>query len=172
MVRKMLLSSLGLVLILGLTPVHPGPERDEDGIRAPSFRPGRVENGAGPRGRREDRREELNAGGGLLGKKVELVIGDTSVNPQKAPRSWSAVVTLTNCAVVVRPIAPSPSPRSRWPHRYGIPHRHLRSWADCVTAKGYPEVFRLTVCNSSFTPRRPVDQGCGVQHVAVIGREL
>jgi branched-chain amino acid transport system substrate-binding protein len=55
-------------------------------------------------------------------------------------------------------------------HRYGIPLVIAEAWADSITAKGYPEVFRLTVSNSLiYSKAAKWIKDAGFKHVAVIG---
>ena len=55
-------------------------------------------------------------------------------------------------------------------HRYGIPIVISEAWSDSVTAKGYPEVFRLTVSNSLiYSKAAQWIKDAGFKHVAVIG---
>jgi len=171
MVRKMLLFILGLVVILGLTPVTQAQNVTKIGIVAPLSAPGGVETGQALVEGAKIAAEELNAGGGLLGKKVELVIGDTSGQPEKGTAVMERLVTHDKVVAVGGEAHSSVAlAEIEVAHRYGIPIVISEAWADSVTAKGYPEVFRLTVCNSLiYSKAAKWIKDAGFKHVAVIG---
>lgn len=116
---------------------------------APLSPPGGVQNGESLRDGMQIAIDELNAAGGLLGKKVEVVVEDTSGVPEKGVAAFERlassekVVAVTGAAhssvcTAVGPVA----------QKYDIPFIADECWSDAVTAAGIPQVFRITVANS------------------------
>jgi branched-chain amino acid transport system substrate-binding protein len=141
------------------------------GIVAPLSAPGGVETGQALVDGAKMAAEEINAGGGLLGKKVELVIGDTSGQPEKGTSVMERLATLDKVIAVGGEAHSSVAlAEIEVAHRYGIPIVISEAWSDSVTAKGYPEVFRLTVSNSLiYSKAAQWIKDAGFKHVAVIG---
>lgn len=88
--------------------------------------------------------DEINAAGGVLGKQVELVFGDTAGLPEQATAAMERLITKDKVVgltgeyhsgegIVEYQIA----------HKYGVPIVFAEVWADEVTASQYPEVFRI-----------------------------
>ncbi len=141
------------------------------GIVAPLSAPGGVETGQALVDGAKIAAEEINASGGLLGKKVELVIGDTSGQPEKGTSVMERLATLDKVVAVGGEAHSSVAlAEIEVAHRYGIPIVISEAWSDSVTAKGYPEVFRLTVSNSLiYSKAAQWIKDAGFKHVAVIG---
>jgi branched-chain amino acid transport system substrate-binding protein len=87
---------------------------------------------------------DINAAGGILGKKVELVFGDTEGLPERGTAvaerliNNDKVVALTgeyHSAVGLAELEVA--------HKYGIPVVFAETWSDQITETGYPEVFRI-----------------------------
>ena len=168
MTRRMLLPMLGLLVVLGFTPGTYAQEAVKLGILAPLW----FETGEALVEGAKIAAEELNAGGGLLGKKVDLVIGDTSLGePEKGVVVMEQLVTRDKVMAVGGEAHSSTAlGEIEVAHRYGIPIVISEAWADAITAKGYPEVFRLTVCNSLiYSKAAKWIKDAGFKHVAVIG---
>ncbi len=88
--------------------------------------------------------KDINAKGGILGKPVELIFGDTEGLPEQGTAvaerliTEDHVVALTgeaHSAVGLTELAVA--------HKYGIPIVFAETWSDQITATGYPEVFRI-----------------------------
>ncbi|MCK8602518.1 ABC transporter substrate-binding protein [Desulfoferrobacter suflitae] len=166
-----------LAMILGvfmLFVVMPGAHAEDVvkiGIVAPLSAPGGVETGQALVDGAKIAAEELNQSGGLLGKKVELVIGDTSGVPEKGTAVMERMVTHDKVVAVGGEAHSSVTmAEMEVAHRYNIPLVISEAWADEITAKGYPEVFRLTVCNSLiYSKAAKWIKDSGFKHVAVIG---
>ena len=90
MIRRMFVSMLGLLVVLGLAAGPQAQEVVKIGIVAPLSAPGGVETGQALVEGAKIAAEELNASGGLLGKKVDLVIGDTSGQPERRNQYYSS----------------------------------------------------------------------------------
>src|SRR3546814_13417270 len=87
--------------------------------------------------------------GGLLGKKVELIVEDTSGVPEKGVAAFERLASKEEVAAVtggahsavcsaVGPVA----------EKYGTAFVAGECWSDSVTAAKIPEIFRITVANS------------------------
>lgn len=88
--------------------------------------------------------QDINAQGGILGKQVELVFGDTEGLPE---RGTAVVERLINNDKVVAIVGEAHSAvglaELEVAHKYGIPVVFAETWSDAITATGYPEVFRI-----------------------------
>jgi branched-chain amino acid transport system substrate-binding protein len=159
---------LGLMVVLGLTPGAHAQEAIKLGLVAPLY----FETGEALVEGAKIAAEELNGAGGLLGKKVELIIGDTSLGePEKGVAVMEQLVTRDRVVAVGGEAHSSTAlGEMEVAHRNGIPIVISEAWADSITAKGYPEVFRLTVCNSLiYSQAARWIKDAGFKHVAVIG---
>ncbi|RMD63272.1 MAG: hypothetical protein D6826_05370 [Alphaproteobacteria bacterium] len=138
---------------------------------APLSPPGGVQTGESLRDGMKVAVEELNAGGGVLGKKVELIVEDTSGVPEKGVAAFERLATKENVVAVtgsahsavcaaVGPVA----------HKYGIAFIAGECWSDNVTGAQIPEVFRITVANSLvYSVAADWVKAVGFKHVAIIG---
>jgi branched-chain amino acid transport system substrate-binding protein len=171
MIRRIFVSMLGLLVIQGFAPDIHAQEVVKIGIVAPLSAPGGVETGQALVEGAKIAAEELNASGGLLGKKVELVIGDTSGQPEKGTAVMERLVTNDKVVAVGGEAHSSVAlAEIEIAHRYGIPLVISEAWSDSITAKGYPEVFRVTVSNSLiYSKAARWIKDAGFKHVAVIG---
>lgn len=88
--------------------------------------------------------KDINAAGGILGKQVELVFGDTEGLPE---RGTAVAERLINNDKVVAIVGEAHSAvglaELEVAHKYGIPVVFAETWSDAITTTGYPEVFRI-----------------------------
>src|SRR4030042_2910877 len=104
------------------------------GIVAPLSAPGGVETGQALVDGAKIAAEEINAGGGLLGRKLELVIGDTSGQPEKGTAVMERLITLDKVVAVGGEAHSSVAlAEIEVAHRYGIPIVIAEAWSDSVT---------------------------------------
>jgi branched-chain amino acid transport system substrate-binding protein len=137
---------------------------------APLSPPGGVQTGESLRDGMKVAVDELNANGGLLGKKVELFIEDTSGVPEKGVAAFERLVTKEGVTAVtgsahsavcsaVGPIA----------QKHGTAFIAGECWSDNVTGAQIPQVFRITVANSLvYTVAADWVKEVGFKHVAII----
>lgn len=133
--------------------------------------PGAVESGRAMLQGMEIAVEEINAKGGVLGRKIELVVGDTGGLPEKGTAVMERLATKDKVAAVTGEVHSSVAlAEIEVAHRYGIPHVIGEAWSDDVTARQYPETFRITVANS-LVYAIAVDwiKAVGFKNVAIIG---
>ncbi|MEQ8357623.1 MAG: ABC transporter substrate-binding protein [Kiloniellaceae bacterium] len=142
------LSSLAVAALLAAAPAS-AQETIKIGGLAPLSPPGGVQTGESLRDGMLIAVDELNAAGGLLGKKVELIVEDTSGVPEKGVAAFERLASKEEVAAVtgsahsavcaaVGPVA----------EKYGAAFVAGECWSDSVTAAQIPEVFRITVANS------------------------
>ena len=141
------------------------------GIVAPLSAPGGVETGQAVVDGARIAAEEINASGGLLGKQLELVIGDTSGQPEKGTTVMERLITRDKVVAVGGEAHSSVAlAEIEVAHRYNIPIVIAEAWSDSITEKDYPEVFRLTVSNSLIYSKAATwIKDAGFKHIAVIG---
>jgi branched-chain amino acid transport system substrate-binding protein len=110
----------------------------------PLSAPGSFQAGTEMRNATEMAVDEINDAGGVLGKQVELIFGDTEGLPERGTAvverliSQNKVVGLTgeyHSGVGLTEIEVA--------HKYGIPFVQAETWADEITSSGYPEIFRI-----------------------------
>lgn len=114
--------------------------------------------------------DKINKTGGLLGKQVELVVGDTAGLPAKGTTVMERLINKEDVVAVAGELHSSVAlAEIDVAHRYGIPIVISEAWADAITAKCYPEVFRLTVSNSLiYSKAAKWLANSGFKHVAII----
>jgi len=95
--------------------------------------------------------DDVNAAGGLLGKKVEVVVEDTQGRPPTGATAVEKLITKDGVVGAVGEYHSSVcTSEIEVFHRYGIPFVIGSCWADSITEKGYEEVFRTSVYSSKL----------------------
>ena len=171
MFTRLLSIMVAMLVVVSFSPAISAQEALKIGIVAPLSAPGGVETGQALVEGAKIAAEELNQSGGLLGRKVELVIGDTSGLPEKGTAVLERLITHDKVAAVGGEAHSSVAlAEIEVAHRYGVPLVISEAWADDITAKGYAEVFRVTVSNSLiYSKAAKWIKDAGFKHVAVIG---
>ncbi len=166
--RRLFAAVLAVALPLGAASAA---ETIKIGGISPLSPPGGVQTGESLRDGMKVAVEELNASGGLLGKKVELIIEDTSGVPEKGVAAFERLTTKENVVAItgsahsavcaaVGPVA----------HKYALSFVAGECWSDNVTGAQIPEVFRITVANSLvYSVAADWVKAVGFKHVAIIG---
>ncbi len=162
---------VGVLMIAGFSATVDSAEVVKIGVVAPLSAPGGVETGQALVDGAKIAAEQINQAGGLMGKQVELVIGDTGGLPEKGTTVLERLITRDKVIGVGGEAHSSVAMAEiEVAHRYGIPLVISEAWADDITAKGYPEVFRVTVSNSLiYSKAAKWIKEQGFKHVAVIG---
>ena len=168
---RTLATIIGAIAVLGFAAAGYSADVIKIGVVAPLSAPGGVETGQALVDGAKIAADEINQAGGLLGKKVELVIGDTSGLPEKGTAVLERLITRDKVIAVGGEAHSSVAlAEIEVVHRYGIPLVISEAWADDITARGYPEVFRVTVSNSLiYSKAAKWIREQGFKHVAVIG---
>ena len=93
--------------------------------------------------------DKINGGGGLLGKKVEVVFEDTAGDPAKAASGIEKLITKDKVVMVLGESHSSAAlAEIDVANRYKVPLVIAEAWHDDITKKNYPYVFRAGPCNS------------------------
>jgi branched-chain amino acid transport system substrate-binding protein len=116
---------------------------------APLSPPGGVQTGESLRDGMIVAVEELNAGGGLLGKQVELIVEDTSGVAEKGVAAFQRLAKSENVVAVTgsahSAVCAAVGPVAQETNTVFVAGE---CWSDSVTAAQIPQVFRVTVANS------------------------
>jgi len=91
----------------------------------------------------------VNAKGGVLGKKLEMVFEDTAGAPDKAASGFERLATRDKVAMVLgESHSSSALAEIEVANRLKVPFIVAEAWADPITAKNYKYVFRAGPSNS------------------------
>jgi branched-chain amino acid transport system substrate-binding protein len=96
--------------------------------------------------------DEVNSAGGILGREVQAILGDTRGVPEEARAATERLITKDKVVGVVGNYHSSCALAELDLFRdHHVPYIGAEPWADEVTAKGYKEVFRISITNSLYT---------------------
>ncbi len=116
---------------------------------APLSPPGGVQSGESLRDGMAIAVDEINANGGLLGKKVEVVVEDTSGVPEKGVAAFERLVSKEGVVAVTgaahSAVCTAVGPLAQ---KHNVAFIADECWSDAVTAAKISQVFRITVANS------------------------
>ncbi len=95
--------------------------------------------------------DDVNAAGGLLGKKVELNVDDTEGKPPTGAIAVEKLITKDKVVGVAGEYHSSVcTAEIEVFHQHGIPFVIGSCWSDTLTAAGYPEIYRTSVYSSKL----------------------
>ncbi len=93
--------------------------------------------------------DEENKAGGALGQQIEVVYEDTKGTPDEGTAAMERLINNDHVVSVFGEFHSSVAlAEIAVTHKYGIPWVGTDVWADSITAKQYPEVFRVSPANS------------------------
>ena len=96
--------------------------------------------------------EEVNEAGGILGREVVAILGDTRGVPEEARAATERLITKDKVVGVIGNYHSSCALAQIDLFRdHNVPYIGAEPWADDVTAKGYKQVFRISITNSLYT---------------------
>jgi len=96
--------------------------------------------------------EEVNEAGGILGREVVAILGDTRGVPEEARAATQRLITKDKVVGVVGNYHSSCALAQIDLFRdHNVPYIGAEPWSDDVTAKGYKQVFRISITNSLYT---------------------
>jgi ABC-type branched-subunit amino acid transport system substrate-binding protein len=126
----------------------PEPEAEAETILIGGFgplsAPGAYQAGTEMRQACEMAVDEINEAGGVLGKEVELIFGDTEGLPERGTAVTERLITQNKVVGLTGEYHSGVGlTETEVAHKYGIPVVFAEPWADEVTASGYPEIFRI-----------------------------
>jgi branched-chain amino acid transport system substrate-binding protein len=95
--------------------------------------------------------DDVNAAGGLLGKKVELIVEDTEGKPPTGAIAVEKLITKDKVVGVAGEYHSSVcTAEIEVFHQHGIPFVIGSCWSDTLTAAGYAEIYRTSVYSSKL----------------------
>ncbi len=119
------------------------------GVELPLTPPGAYMSGAEMKMAMELAVEEINKAGGVLGRNITLIIEDDHGTPEGGVAAMQKLITEHGVVAVVGAFHSSVTLAAmEIAHEHHIPYLTLAPWSNDITAKGYPEVFRLGLCNA------------------------
>jgi branched-chain amino acid transport system substrate-binding protein len=126
----------------------PAPAEESDTILIGGFgplsSPGSYQGGTEMRQAAEMAVDEVNDAGGVLGKEVELIFGDTEGLPERGTAVTERLITQNHVVGLVGEYHSGVAlTEMEVAHKYGIPVVFAEPWSDDVTGSGYPEIFRI-----------------------------
>ena len=149
--KKLMFGVCGFFLALGLV-LASGPSSAQDVIKVGVVGP--RTGTAAATGKAFDEGIKLatdyvNGKGGVLGKNLEIVFEDTAGAPDKAASGFERLVTRDKVAMVLgESHSSSALAEIEVANRLKVPFVVAEAWADPITAKNYPYVFRAGPSNS------------------------
>jgi branched-chain amino acid transport system substrate-binding protein len=126
----------------------PEPAAEGDTILIGGFgplsAPGSYQSGTQMRQAAEMAVDEVNEAGGVLGKDVELVFGDTEGLPERGTAVTERLITQNNVVGLTGEYHSGVAlTEMEVAHKYGVPTVFAEPWSDDVTGSGYDEIFRI-----------------------------
>jgi branched-chain amino acid transport system substrate-binding protein len=110
----------------------------------PLSAPGSYQGGTEMRQAAEMAVDEVNEAGGVLGKEVELIFGDTEGLPERGTAVTERLITQNNVTGLVGEYHSGVAlTEMEVAHKYGVPVVFAEPWSDDVTGSGYAEIFRI-----------------------------
>jgi branched-chain amino acid transport system substrate-binding protein len=93
--------------------------------------------------------DEINKAGGVLGRQLKVTYEDTKGQPAEGSAAAVRLITKDNVSAIIGEFHSSVAlAEIDEAHKYHVPWVGTDVWADAITAKQYPEVFRLSPANS------------------------
>lgn len=93
--------------------------------------------------------DEINSGGGINGRPVKIFYEDTKGQPAEGSAAAVRLITKDHVVAIFGEFHSSVAlAEIEVAHKYGIPWVGTDVWSDKITAKQYPEVFRIAPSNS------------------------
>jgi branched-chain amino acid transport system substrate-binding protein len=112
------------------------------GVTIAQSPPGSVSQGTQVKDGVEVAAKIINDGGGVLGRKIELVYEDTQGIPEKARAAVEKLITRDQVVAIVGEHQSSAALAGiEVAHRYNVPYINTNGWSDVIREKGYAEVF-------------------------------
>lgn len=119
------------------------------GAILPLSAPGSVSGGIAMKAAFEIALDEINAAGGVLGKPVDLVMVDTEGLPERGTAAMQRLISQEGVAGVVGEYHSAVGLAAmEVAHSNNVPVVFAETWNDDVTAKGYPQIFRIAPLSS------------------------
>lgn len=146
MLKRLFVLSLACMLVAVVIPVAAQGESETIliGGFGPLSAPGSYQGGTEMRQAAEMAVDEVNEAGGVLGKQVELIFGDTEGLPERGVAVTERLISQNHVVGLVGEYHSGVAlTEMEVAHKYGIPVVFAEPWSDDVTGSGYPEIFRI-----------------------------
>ncbi|MFQ5610967.1 MAG: ABC transporter substrate-binding protein [Anaerolineae bacterium] len=131
-------------VIVEVTPEIPEGDTLLIGAVGPLSAPGSFQAGTEMRNATEMAVDEINEAGGILGKQVEVIFGDTEGLPERGTAVVERLITQNRVVGLTGEYHSGVGlTEIEVAHKYGIPFVQAETWADEITASGYEEIFRI-----------------------------
>ena len=117
--------------------------------------------------------DEINAKGGLLGKKIEVIFQDTRGQPEEGTAAAERLISQDKVVAITGEFHSSVFlAEMEVAHKAGIPIIGVDVWALKITGKGYPEVFRVAP-NQALIAGKYADwiAAAGFKNVAILSEK-
>jgi branched-chain amino acid transport system substrate-binding protein len=116
---------------------------------------------------------EINANGGVLGKKLKLYYEDSAGAPDKGQSAMEKLITKEKVVAIAGEGHSSAAlAEIEVAKRDNVPFIVAEAWSDSITEKGYKQIFRVAPNNSMFSKRvvQFVEE-FGYKNVAIIAED-
>jgi branched-chain amino acid transport system substrate-binding protein len=164
-------------LVMAPTQFTAAPAQAQDVIKigwvGPLSPPGGYAEGALMKQSAELAAEEINAKGGLLGKKIQLISQDTRGQPEEGTAAAEKLISQEKVVAITGEFHSSVFlAEMEVAHKAGIPIIGVDVWALKITGKGYPEVFRVAP-NQALIAGKYADwmAAAGFKNVAILAEK-
>jgi branched-chain amino acid transport system substrate-binding protein len=98
--------------------------------------------------------DEINAAGGVLGRPIKIVEADTRGKPEEGTAAAERLTAQEHVTAIFGEFHSGVFlAEMEVAHRTGTPIVAVDVWANKITAKGYPEVFRVAPCQAIIANR-------------------
>jgi len=164
-------------LVMAPTPFTAIPAQAQDAIKVgwvgPLSPPGGYAEGALMKQAAQLAADEINAKGGVLGKKIEVIFQDTRGQPEEGTAAAERLISQDKVVAITGEFHSSVFlAEMEVAHKAGIPIIGVDVWALKITGKGYPEVFRVAP-NQALIAGKYADwmAAAGFKNVAVMAEK-
>jgi len=135
-------------IAIGWSQIGGTPAQAADAIKVgwvgPLSPPGGYAEGALMKQAAELAAEELNAKGGVLGRPIQVIFADTRGKPEEGTAAAERLISQEKVVAITGEFHSSVFlAEMEVAHKAGVPIIAVDVWALSITAKGYPEVFRV-----------------------------
>jgi len=178
--RRHVVGKLALLigaLVIAPTPFTATPTQAQDVIKVgwvgPLSPPGGYAEGALMKQAAQLAADEINAKGGVLGKKIEVIFQDTRGQPEEGTAAAERLISQDKVVAITGEFHSSVFlAEMEVAHKAGIPIIGVDVWALKITGKGYPEVFRVAP-NQALIAGKYADwmAAAGFKNVAIMAEK-
>jgi branched-chain amino acid transport system substrate-binding protein len=178
--RRHVVGKLALLigaLVIAPTPFTATPAQAQDVIKVgwvgPLSPPGGYAEGALMKQAAQLAADEINAKGGVLGKKIEVIFQDTRGQPEEGTAAAERLISQDKVVAITGEFHSSVFlAEMEVAHKAGIPIIGVDVWALKITGKGYPEVFRVAP-NQALIAGKYADwmAAAGFKNVAIMAEK-